>query len=1295
MTEKKRESSFYELALALAKDYETIYVINSSDDSYIEYATTSGNEESQEDVLKIVSKGENFYADTIINCRRLVYPDDQEKFLKTFEKKRVMGALEKGKSFALNYRLVIDGEPQYYFLKSIRKNDEDIIIGVQNVDEQMRRELKDKEQYRIYSEIAKSLAGMFEAIYYIDINTGLYTEYYSSQSYSELGIDNGGEDFFEKVKRDIQVHIYEEDREILVRELDKDNIISKLEKSQEYSLVYRQFLDGRMQYLNLIAFKQENDDDHIVIGVRNIDEQKRQEEDSETYSHIAGALASRYEVIYYIDIDTNNYTQYSSSEQYAKLGTTKKGNDFFKDASEDIKKYIHNDDKARVLRILKKDHLLKIIAQEGVVTMNYRQQLGGESRYVSMMVVRPKNDEKHLVMGVTNIDAQVRREEAIKAESQAFDEIAMALAKRYEVIYQVNINNDDYIEYSSSEVYQKLDIGTKGTDFFKETQENMKRDIFPEDYPMMAVAMKKENLLKVLKETGKYLINYRLILDGRPQYVTLFAISPKEDSEHIIVAVANIDSARKMELEYEEALGTAMDMANHDPLTGLKNKRCYAQMEMRLDNEIAEGRITRFSIIVCDLNGLKIKNDSVGHSAGDVFIQEAAKMIGDSFKNSVVFRIGGDEFAVLLEGEDYRNRDRLVKEFAAMQVDHLEKGLVTVAFGMSNFRQKVDNRVQDVFERADKAMYEDKKNYKDTNRDDIYMSLADKKSLDELRKEYEKEVRFYKLYEELVSIMTDINNGRTPESKARIEKILIEISSMHRLSLAETRLYKNTQDELADRGEILRAYDTGQEGEEVLSYRTVSKIGSIALMRVYMSPDEIPLSEKEKNRVSLVMKTVITYVSRNRITDMVEELTYYDEGYKNLKSFQSYIMKNLKDLNDKAAFRYNLKHFSLVNQDLGRKTGDLVIRRHFDGLDSIIGDRGCLCRMGGDNFIGLCGKEQLGSVLAYLSETPVFYDVPEGKSLNISSSVGVYRIPEDAVIRHQGDIMEKVIVAFHAAQTGGNDRIVLYNKDLIKNKEGAMKVQQLFPEALRNEEFRVYYQPKVDIRTGEIIGAEALCRWFHEDAMISPGEFIPVLEETNDICKLDFYMLDHVCQDIRRWLDQGKKVVRTSVNLSRKHLINVNLLDNLLKIIDRHNIPHSCIEVELTETTTDVDFSDLKRVVTGLQSVGIFTSVDDFGVGYSSLNLIKELPWNVIKVDRSFLPVEGDEASEVNKVMFKHVISMTCEMGIECIVEGVETEDQLSILRENNCNYAQGFLYDRPLPKADFEDRMLSGFYEV
>ena len=154
----------------------------------------------------------------------------------------------------------------------------------------------------------------------------------------------------------------------------------------------------------------------------------------------------------------------------------------------------------------------------------------------------------------------------------------------------------------------------------------------------------------------------------------------------------------------------------------------------------------------------------------------------------------------------------------------------------------------------------------------------------------------------------------------------------------------------------------------------------------------------------------------------------------------------------------------------------------------------------------------------------------------------------------------------------------------------------------------------------------------------------------------------------------------------------MDLLKHIVEIVDRNNVPHQYIEIELTETTTDVEFKDLKRTIGGLQKTGISTSVDDFGVGYSSLNLIKEIPWDVLKLDKSLLPTDEDENKVQKAVMFKYIVAMAQEMGLECISEGVETKEQVQLLAENNCNLAQGFYSDRPLPVAEFEKRLEKGY---
>lgn len=550
------------------------------------------------------------------------------------------------------------------------------------------------------------------------------------------------------------------------------------------------------------------------------------------------------------------------------------------------------------------------------------------------------------------------------------------------------------------------------------------------------------------------------------------------------------------------------------------------------------------------------------------------------------------------------------------------------------------------------------------------------------------DLRFYKLMEELIVALTDLD-GMDP---SRINAVLEELCKMFRICKGVTSFYQSLNHERAGRGDHMVCYDSGEDGEVAMSIRIISKATAVIICTVWMPKDAEPLSDLERFRVDLVMRMVLSAVSRSRLQNAVAMLAFHDDkGYWNAREYQRQLAAfNAQGrLAGMAAMHFNLLHFSLVNQEVGRVAGDMAMRNLIVGLENMIGDEGAICRLGGDNFVGLCKKDVLDDILNYLKETPVVYDAAAGKRILIQASVGVYLIPEDFVLHDPGQIMDKIISALQAARNGKKERIVFYHDDLLVSKEKRMRVQQRFPDALRSEEFRVFYQPKVNINTGELTGAEALCRWFRRDQMIPPMEFIPILEETTDICKLDFYMLEHVCRDLRRWLDEGRKAVRVSVNLSRKHMMDIDLLQNIIDIIDRYEIPHNLIEIELTETTTDVEFRDLKRVVGGLQQEGIGTAVDDFGVGYSSLNLLREVPWEVLKIDRSLLPDENNtQKDDGAHAMFRHVVAVAKELGLYCITEGVETEEQVRMLRESRCELAQGFYFDRPLPVEQFETRL-------
>ncbi len=200
--------------------------------------------------------------------------------------------------------------------------------------------------------------------------------------------------------------------------------------------------------------------------------------------------------------------------------------------------------------------------------------------------------------------------------------------------------------------------------------------------------------------------------------------------------------------------------------------------------------------------------------------------------------------------------------------------------------------------------------------------------------------------------------------------------------------------------------------------------------------------------------------------------------------------------------------------------------------------------------------------------------------------------------------MDYVSVAMNISKNVQHVQFLSYDENLMMQMKNKKVVEAMFSDAIAREEFVVYYQPKVRLREYDLAGAEALCRWKRGGEMIPPDRFVPILEQSKAICTLDFYMLEHVCRDIRQWIDEGRDVVKISVNLSRRHMGDSELLGNILSIIDKYEVPHQYIEIELTETTTDVAFYDLKSIVFGLQEQGISTSVDDFGVVYSSLNLI-------------------------------------------------------------------------------------------
>lgn len=549
------------------------------------------------------------------------------------------------------------------------------------------------------------------------------------------------------------------------------------------------------------------------------------------------------------------------------------------------------------------------------------------------------------------------------------------------------------------------------------------------------------------------------------------------------------------------------------------------------------------------------------------------------------------------------------------------------------------------------------------------------------------------LFARMINSMTDLNDFDREE----FIRLLCEICRFFDLSKGVTEFYDSLSAEKDGRGEIMIDYDDGRgEGKIAVFRRTVTPSKTVIKSTLYKSADSENLTDDEYRKLDLMLKAMLSFISRNRLQSVVEKLAFYDEfGYPNINYFSRELeMMNEKgELHGHTVIQFNLRHFALINKEVGRATGDIIIRNYLDAIKERMGGTGVICRVGGDNFAAVMKNECLENVLRILAGFPVSYTPDGDKSIFISASVGIFTIPDDYVFERPGDILNKVYIAAQDARYEFKGPVIYYNESIIFEKERQSNVRRCFADALQNNEFKSFYQPKVDILTGKIVGAEALCRWMIGEKTVLPSDFIPILEQNTDICTLDFYMLDRVCKDIRRWLDQGKNIVRVSVNLSRKHLFDFDPTERLLKIIDENRVPHRYIEFELTETMTDVKFGDLKRITSTLRDKDISVAVDDFGIGYSSLNLIREIPWDVLKIDRAFVPTE--ENYGVTELMFRYVVAMAQAMGLECIAEGVETEKQLEILMDNNCRIAQGFFFDKPLSVDEFEAKLNGFTYKV
>ena len=443
----------------------------------------------------------------------------------------------------------------------------------------------------------------------------------------------------------------------------------------------------------------------VVLYITDLSEVSIDNEEMIPADSFVYALSADYTFLYYVDLDTEHFVEYRPDEKSGELRIIRHDVDFFAKCRQDSLRLIHKDDREKLLSEFTKEIVSETIDRKKAFTITYRLITENGPTYVSLKASRLGTSGSRIIIGVNNVDAQMKAQEAferVKEERTTYARIT-ALAGNYISIYTVDPETDEYVEYSVTEAYEALKLPKKGSSFFEESLQNIEV-IHPDDRERIASLLTKEKVLSSIEQNGVFGIDYRLMLGGEPKYVTLKAAMVKEaDGPRLIVGISDIDAQVKRDLEYEAQLSQAKTRADIDALTGLRNKHAYLDHEEKLNQMIERKADVEFALTVFDVNDLKVVNDREGHQAGDKLLVSAVKMICNAFKHSPVFRVGGDEFVAILRDQDYQDMDEIARNLDEKNRKHEKSGGVVVAFGMAKYSN--EQSVSDVFGIADKAMY--------------------------------------------------------------------------------------------------------------------------------------------------------------------------------------------------------------------------------------------------------------------------------------------------------------------------------------------------------------------------------------------------------------------------------------------------------------------------------------------------------------------------------------------------------------------------------------------------------------
>ncbi len=479
----------------------------------------------------------------------------------------------------------------------------------------------------------------------------------------------------------------------------------------------------------------------------------------------------------------------------------------------------------------------------------------------------------------------------------------------------------------------------------------------------------------------------------------------------------------------------------------------------------------------------------------------------------------------------------------------------------------------------------------------------------------------------------------------------------------------------------------------IVSFRDITNLKEIQDNIKEISNNLEKIVKQRTGKLQKINLQLKNEINRGEVlTKKIRELAYFDQltGLPNRKYFYNKLNKLINSdqggQENIVIFFLDLDSFKRINDTLGHDKGDILLQKVAERLRHRLRKNDVVARVGGDEFLILMQNLQDGNTILKVAKDILEIFRKSFKFANqetyITTSIGIAVYPEDGKDAKQ--LIKSADLAMYQAKEKGKNRFEFSKTLFEKNLSKKIKMKEELCRALNKNEFELYYQPQVNSKEGEIIGLEALIRWNHpEKGLINPGKFIPLAEETNLIIPLGEWVIKNVCRQIKTWHDSGFKDIPVAINLSASHFQKPRLLNQVREILAEMDLSVDDLEIEITEQAVLEEMGNALKVLKEFKTLGVKVAIDDFGIEYSSLNYFSKFPADRVKIAMPF--VQGIGINPKDEAVVRSIINIAKNLGLRVIAEGVETEEQLKFLQENNCYDIQGFYYYRPMPVKEIE----------